>query len=418
MFLRDIKLTNFRCFSDFWIHFENKENNRKHTLLLGQNGTGKSNLLKAIGLVTAGSNALGEILGNPDSWIRYGMDHCQVRAIITTAENEEREISLQIHRGDFLGDVIERNKESLSLIDRALAHAERNYFVLALGASRRLAGKSRSGRSEDYFSNLRSNNIATLFNREASLNSLENWAIDLDYKQNVTGLKIVRDSLKSFIPELSLEYIDKDTRQLIFKTPDGLLPLELLSDGYQNMTTWLGDLLYRVSQTFTDHKDPMKARGLLLIDEIDLHLHPVWQQKLLDFFRVKLPNFQLVATTHSPITAQQAEEGELYGLVREQELIRLVPFEGDPSKILINQLLMSPVFGLVSDESTRVQQLKTDYRRLKKKASRSDMEQNRFDRIQQEISKIPVQRPNSLLSMDDKQFLEDLRKTMDKKKSE
>jgi recombinational DNA repair ATPase RecF len=80
--------------------FEEGDKNRKHTLILGQNGAGKSNLLKAISLVTAGSNALGEILGNPESWIRYGKDTCHIIAVITTAENETRKLELSIKKGD------------------------------------------------------------------------------------------------------------------------------------------------------------------------------------------------------------------------------------------------------------------------------------------------------------------------------
>jgi recombinational DNA repair ATPase RecF len=77
MFLKSVKLTNFRCFDKLELSFSDEGDQiRKRTLLLGENGTGKTNLLKAIALVTAGSNALGELIGNPDDWIQYNKDYC------------------------------------------------------------------------------------------------------------------------------------------------------------------------------------------------------------------------------------------------------------------------------------------------------------------------------------------------------
>lgn len=418
MFLKNIHLKNFRCFDDLYLHFEDGNRIRKNTILLGQNGTGKSNLLKATGLVTAGSNALAELLGNPGSWVKNGKDFCEVSATISTKEKKDQALTLKIGREDYFSQVIERNKESLSYIDREVYTSGKNYFVLALGASRRLAGKSRYKGPENFFDNPRANNVATLFNREANLNSLENWAIDLDYRHDEKGLTIVRNVLKSFLPGVTFHEIDKNSRQLIFKTQDGLVPLELLSDGYQNMASWLGDLLYRVTLGFPEMKDPMKAAGLILIDEIDLHLHPSWQRNLLEFFNTRLPGFQLIATTHSPVTAQQAGKSELYALSRENKNIRLVPFKGTPSELLVNQILMSPVFGLESDESKHVTKLKKDFTRLTARSERTSGAIPGLAKIKVQLSSIKTQRPNSLLSDEDKSLLEEIKNAVSKKTEE
>ena len=96
------------------------------------------------------------------------------------------------------------------------------------------------------------------------------------------------------------------------------------------MSTWIGDLLYRVLENFRDLKEPLTARGLLLIDEVDLHLHPKRQRELLSRLDQQFPNFQFVVTTHSPMTAQQAGEGELHCLTREAGKIQLYQFSGNP----------------------------------------------------------------------------------------
>ena len=158
--------------------------------------------------------------------------------------------------------------------------------------------------------------------------------------------------------------IDKKTKQLVFESPNGNVVLSQLSDGYQNIAAWIGDLLYRISNTFDDYKNPLTTRGLLLIDEIDLHLHPKWQRILLDFIQRKLPKFQVICTTHSPLTAQQADENELFYLERERAKVVLKPFVGSPKKLGINQLLTSPIFGLDSDDSYEIERLKKSQREL------------------------------------------------------
>jgi predicted ATP-binding protein involved in virulence len=250
-------------------------------IILGENGTGKSNLLKAIALFTSGSNALGELIGNTDSWIRFKESSCSIKAILQTKKGDERVISLAINRGDKLSKIISDNLESLRLIVEAIENAERNYFVVAYGASRRLSSGSFSNFEKSRYSS-RSINVRNLFDNSFSLNPLTSWVIDLDYRSGEEGLKIVKDALNDFLPGTTFHSIDKDKKQVLFETVDGIIPLEQLSDGYQNMAAWIGDLLFRVTDTFKDYNKPLESRGLLLIDEIDLHLHPKWQRKLYD----------------------------------------------------------------------------------------------------------------------------------------
>lgn len=387
MFLKRLRLQNFKCLSDIDLSFEtDKGAVRKWTLVLGENGTGKSNLLKAVALITAGSNGLGELLGNVDAWIRNGEKSLRIEATLQNKEKEERQLSLTINRGDTLSKIISNNLKALHLIDEALEYTERSYFVVAYGASRRLSGGEapvRWGGDKSY----RFRNVRNLFDGSSPLNPLAAWAIDLDYREGKKGLRIVEEALNDFLPGTSFKGIDKERKQLIFQTVDGNVPLEQLSDGYQNMAAWIGDLLYRVTETFKDYEKPMEARGLLLIDEIDLHLHPKWQRRLIDFISQKLPNFQVIATTHSPLTAQQAGEGELYALKRnDQGIVELVPFVGSPKNLLVNQLLMTPVFGLETDESFEVQEAKETYEALKSKGALNEDEKQKLAAVKRKLN--------------------------------
>ena len=142
MFLRWIRIQNLRSLEQVELSFASAEDPnkvRKWTMLLAENGTGKTTLLRAIALVTAGSDALAGLVGDIDSWIRNGAEHASIEAQLTTAGGETRDIALHLHRGDTIATLLTRNQASIALLDDALRHADRNYFVVGYGASRHLA---------------------------------------------------------------------------------------------------------------------------------------------------------------------------------------------------------------------------------------------------------------------------------------
>ena len=142
MYLSRIALSNVRSMASLAIDFGAGPDapagtNRRWTLLLGENGCGKSTVLRAIGLLLAGSEALPELLGDADAWIRNGARQCRIAGTLVTAKGEPREIALELHRGDGLRQIFERNAQTLEALDAAIRHADRNYFVLGYGVSRR-----------------------------------------------------------------------------------------------------------------------------------------------------------------------------------------------------------------------------------------------------------------------------------------
>lgn len=373
MFLSRVSFRNLRSLESLDFDFRSSEGGtRRWTLLLGENGCGKSSALRAIALLLAGSEALPDLLGEPDAWIRNGAKQCRIEGVLTTARGEQREIALEIRRGDGIRSIFARNKGTLEALDAAIAHTDRNYFVLGYGVSRRpTAAKSRHSFQDERSRSPRAQGMATMFSPDSLLVSLEQWAMDLEYRKGTNSLSSVRTALNKLLPDMQFSRIDRRSRQILFKTVDGEIPLGQLSDGYQNMAAWCGDLLYRITEAFPDRKDPLATRGVLLIDELDLHLHPVWRRKLVDFLSDTLPNFQFVATTHSALTAQQSGEGELFVIRREGPLQRptLLPFVGEPRKLMLHQLLMSPMFGLATMDSVEVEQARSVVRKLSTKTT-------------------------------------------------
>lgn len=368
MFLIKVALRNVRSIKSLDLDFRSTEGDaRRWTLLLGENGCGKSSALRAIALLLAGSEALPDLLGEPDAWIRNGAKKCVIGGTLVTAKGEVREIALEINRGDGIRQIFSRNHSSLEALDAALSKADRNYFVLGYGVSRRpTAAKSRSTFPDERSRVPRAQGVATMFSPDAALISLEQWAMDLEYRKGKSSMEAIRRALNQLLPDMQFSRIDRESRQIIFNTVDGEVPLSQLSDGYQNMAAWCGDLLYRITEAFPDRRDPLSTRGVLLIDEIDLHLHPIWRRRLVEFLSITLPNFQFIATTHSALTAQQSGEGELYVIRREgrYHLPTLTPFIGEPRNMMLHQLLMSPMFGLRTMDSVAVENARSVVRSL------------------------------------------------------
>ncbi|UHD14603.1 AAA family ATPase [Thiocapsa bogorovii] len=167
MFLKQLALQNIRSIKELGLSFDTDEGRvRKWTLVLGQNGAGKSTILRAAALVTAGSEALPELLKSPDDWIRIGSEACSIAADLVTTDGEERQIALTWTRGQSIRDIFDRNREILDQLDAALSHAHRNYFTVGYGTSRRLPGTRSSGpvrelsRVDDWRGNHRSRGVA------------------------------------------------------------------------------------------------------------------------------------------------------------------------------------------------------------------------------------------------------------------
>ena len=93
-------------------------------------------------------------------------------------------------------------------------------------------------------------------------------------------------------------------------------PFNNLSDGYRNMIAMVGDIAWKAVQ-LNPHlgtKAPAETPGIVLIDELDLHLHPTWQRRVIEDLRRTFPKIQFICTTHSPFLIQSAHAGEVIGL--------------------------------------------------------------------------------------------------------
>lgn len=414
MFLTRLRLRDVRAHVELDLRFTREDGSvRPWTFLLGENGVGKSTVVRALALVLAGSDALGELLGSADAWIRAGADEARITADLRTRDGEAREVELVLVRGATLRETLERNGTSLARLDAALAHSTRNYPVFAYGVHRRVNLPSRQTSMGEWYSHPRANAVATLFARDATLVPLERWAAELDYARP-GGLDVVRSTLDAFLPGVRFAGIDRGPPpQLRFTTPDGELPLSDLSDGYQSVAAWCGDLLYRITTTFGDYKDPLKARGLLLIDELALHLHPTWQRRLVRFLSDRLPNMQIVATTHSPLAVHAAAAGEVAVFARDASgRVGVTPYAGSPRDLFLHQLLTSPLFGLAALDSPVREAQRARLAELDAQPTRSRREEVEQARLREELASMPDYRASDPDASDPAERMELLRRAV------
>lgn len=420
MFLRHVRMRNIRSIRELNLPVVLASRGRAWTYLLGENGLGKSTVLRSIVLALSGGEALSELAGEPESWIRLGENEAEIAVEFATADGEPRRASLRFERGWRMREFLSHNYPALEAIDAAIDRAERNYFIVGYGVTRRASGEQLLGSySHSHYRTARAQSVATLFSNDASLVSLEQWAMDMEYRRGETGLTAVKKAFNALLKDVEFIGIDRERRQLRFKTVDGDLPLAALSDGYQAMAAWCGDLLFRITETFKDRKDPLKARGLLLIDELDLHLHPTWQRRLVLFLKETFPNMQVIASTHSPLTVHQADEGELFALNRVEGGATLQPYPGAPNRLLLHQLIQSPLFGIDTLDSPQIERIREELRELQgigqdQLPATSSRDKRRIMKLKNELADMPnLQRPPPYLERTAKALEEVARRLSD-----
>lgn len=138
-------------------------------------------------------------------------------------------------------------------------------------------------------------------------------------------------------PQISLQFLLFDT----------WVRLRDMSLGYQTLVVWLTDFASKLFIRYPDSPNPLEEPAIVLIDEIDLHLHPEWQRKLIGFLSGIFKNTQFIATAHSPLVVQAAgdEDANIVLLRRVGDQTVVVTDVEDVRGWRVDQILTSELFG-------------------------------------------------------------------------
>ena len=174
----------------------------------------------------------------------------------------------------------------------------------------------------------------------------------LKFEQQLSGLerkessqfKLVKEAIRMAVEGCTRVEYDLRLGLLLDIEGQMRLPFGALSDGQRNIVAMIGDIAYKAAQLNPHlgvHALP-ETPGIVLIDEIDLHLHPLWQRHIVDDLRRIFPEIQFVATTHSPFIIQAMREGEL------------MPLDAQPVPETANLSLEDIASGLMGVEKPEV----------------------------------------------------------------
>jgi predicted ATP-binding protein involved in virulence len=165
---------------------------------------------------------------------------------------------------------------------------------------------------------------------------------DLDYRD--PQLEAVREAIYRLIPGFSDLRVERKPLRMVVTKSFGeshdyqKLFINQLSDGEKCMLALAGDIARRLAMANPSLDQPLQGRGIVMIDEIDLHLHPGWQRNAIPSLETTFPNIQLVATTHSPQVLSSAKSSNVFFARSSEKGIEIAPvrnpYGSDTNRIL------------------------------------------------------------------------------------
>lgn len=284
-------------------------------------------------------------------------------------------------------------------------HTSHRVLVAGYGPLRRLTGHADDARALMTGKSPESR-LVSLFREDASLIECVSWLREI-YLRRLEGkpgaaqlesdvLNLLRSGL---LPDgIQIDRIDSDG--LWVERAGVMLPLRELSDGYRTMAALVLDLVRHVYASFGDLKLALRDgvwtiphEGVVLIDEIDAHLHVSWQQRVGFWLKRHFPGIQFIVTTHSPFVCQAADPGGIIRLpgpgdlrpgahVSEEEFRTIV--NGD-----VDEAVLTSLFGLDHSHSEESERLRNEVallesRQIEGSASEADMRE-----LEEKAAKLP-----------------------------
>lgn len=175
---------------------------------------------------------------------------------------------------------------------------------------------------------------------------------DFDYR--LPALEAVRRALANFVggkfhsPRIELHPLRFVMTEEGRGKRDRILRIEQMSDGYKIMIAMVADIASRMAEANPGAPDPLLTSGIILIDELDLHLHPKWQRVVVRQLLATFPNIQFILTTHSPVIVAGASDCAQIIHLDNNERFDDVRMSQNLSTMDIGQILLSDLFGLGS----------------------------------------------------------------------
>jgi hypothetical protein len=418
VYFSGLSLTNVKAFGETQfldLRDPITERPARWTLILGDNGVGKTTLLQCIALMRP-------ILATPEGSSSDAPEPDRVQAALAERENSElialaragesAEVSLKAHLigGRRLNGVGGKPTE----LNLSIGIEVRNHKLSAFEVSESMIPNFTEPLVIGYsaarhMSYLRGDGLITsddptepLFDPSLELIDAEDILQRLDharYKDNEKAddlLTKLKSALAKLLPDVesgegifiygpAVPGSGRRKSGVEFRTPYGDVPFRSLSLGYQTTTAWAVDLAWKLFQHYPDSDDPLQEPAVVLIDELDLHLHPLWQRTLRPSISEFFPEVQFIATAHSPLIAQSYLDSNIVVLARKGDHVEI---ENDPAVVNswgLDELVTSELFGLSSPYPPEIDSMIRERAALLKLARRTAVERDRLADLQGRI---------------------------------
>ena len=410
MYIGRTVLSHVKGFSELDLDFaSNSGSYPGWAVVTGDNGSGKTALLRAISLAILGPDQSRGILPDLSGWITDGADRATISVeIIPHGEYDKTLRGGYPVKSSFWAEVeiiaegrgtsvrvtdIFRNKKK-GAANGPWPATTSGWFALAYGPFRRLYGSSPDAQRLMVIPG-RIPHFATLFKEDATLAEGEEWIKQLAYVRLEHQVSTSPNSKNPEVQALSdlLDLIGDDfLRQgmsIESVRADGihlrdaagrLIPLEDMSEGYRSALAMLVDIFRNMVQTYgieglvrrEGDSVYVDRPGVVMIDEIDAHLHPRWQREIGDWMKRHFPLVQFIVTTHSPIVCQSADGGRVYHVPEPESGQQPFQLSQDDYETIItgrsDEVLLTPAFGMDHTRSIRAVRARRRHAQLRAKA--------------------------------------------------
>ncbi len=392
MYIEAISIENFRTFRKARVEFihsnRTADNNLPKpklpniNLLLGNNGLGKTTLLKAIALSCLGP-AVSDAGIYPYRLVRREPDQKALnenKAEITATYRSHKQDNVPFKTVESKIQISQKGDlEQLRWVhpEEKIWHpiyssSSDAFFFVGYGATRRVEKQERAdlaSRKQSVFA--RAQRIQSLFEEAYSLIPLSSW-LPAFKSENPGRHKQVCNLINRLMGEGLYQFTGElEDNEYVFEKNGLRVPFPALSDGYRAYLGWIGDLLYHICMTCPSGQKLIDNHGIVMVDEIDLHIHPKWQVNILPTLAKALPNIQFIVTSHSPLVV---------GTLEWMNILLMVPGpkqSSTPKRIYsgihgldADQILLSDFFGM---KSTRVKAKETQLEKLTLRAREGDI---------------------------------------------
>ncbi|HYT88019.1 MAG TPA: AAA family ATPase [Gemmataceae bacterium] len=350
MYLHQAIIRNIRSIKEFELKFEQDEFAGWH-VLLGDNGAGKSTLVRSIALALAGPAEAAALRQDWSDWLRKGetegsiflqIDHDPMLDKVSSPGKPVKkwyvEAALKFHPVEAPNGPPVAMSAANTTPDpwRYIWGQAAGWFCASYGPFRRFSGGDKTY-EKLFYSNPRLAPHLTAFGEDVALTEALAWLQTLYVKDLEDQHNHLKDqpsgqilaALKTFINRGKLlphgtELVEVTSAGVLFRDGTGATVLvDQLSDGYRSVLSMTFELVRQMVRTYGQEHVFRQIRrgemeidlpGVVLIDEVDAHLHPPWQRRIGGWFCKYFPKLQFLVTTHSPLVCQAAEKGSVWRL--------------------------------------------------------------------------------------------------------